>query len=121
MKLPKLRFAPFSMDRLPPLGSDGVYVIREGRRIVYVGESHSGRLRKTYLRHFQVWQGKTAGATYPRTGETLAAWAVLPTSEAIDMQNELIRRLRPRDNDTGAPAPTWGEALADVIDAFNPF
>ena len=34
-------------------GKSGVYVIREGSEIVYVGESHTNRLYDTLTRHFQ--------------------------------------------------------------------
>src|SRR5262245_12003108 len=42
-------------------GKSGVYVIREIQRdgsseVVYVGESHSGRLYETLTRHFQAWR-----------------------------------------------------------------
>lgn len=121
MKLPRLQYHKFTLDNLPPKEASGVYVIREGKRVVYVGESHTGRLRKTFLRHFQTWSGKTAGVTYPRSGDFTVAWQVLPSENAYDAQIDLIEKLRPRDNTTAAPEPTWKEALADVIDAFDPF
>lgn len=34
-------------------GKSGVYVIRERGEVVYVGESHAGRLYETLTRHFQ--------------------------------------------------------------------
>ncbi len=79
----------------------GVYVIRQPglvfSTVLYVGESHSGTLKKTILRHFQKWTGKTAGPTYPRTKVEVA---VAPTSAetAVSRQNALIRELSPRDN-----------------------
>jgi hypothetical protein len=51
-------------------GKSGVYVIREKGflgDIVYIGESHTGRLKKTLLRHFQKWTGKTKGPTFARS------------------------------------------------------
>src|SRR5450631_2471919 len=48
-------------------GKSGVYVIREPGffgEVLYCGESHTGRLNTTLLRHFQHWTGKTAGATF---------------------------------------------------------
>lgn len=111
-------------------GKSGVYLIRRAGVVVYVGESHSGRLKKTLAHHFQSWTGRTAGATYPRSGSEVAV-IVLPPSAAVAKQNALIRELRPRDNVAGkpsrrrvpskAPAQTFGAALAEVFDALNPF
>ena len=120
----------------PAQGRSGVYMIRRAGSVVYVGESHTGRLRKTLARHFQTWEGKTAGPTYSRKGTEVAFEFTAP-SGALDRQNELIEQLRPRDNVQGKPAPvrrhvskeaaedTWtGAALSlveDAIDAVNPF
>lgn len=80
-------------------GKSGVYVIRakEDQKTLYIGESHTGRLKKTLLRHFQSWSGKTAGPTYSKTSVEIA---VLVTSEsnAVETQNQLIESLKPRDN-----------------------
>ncbi len=60
-------------------GRSGVYVIRDCdlRQVLYVGESHSGRLYETLTRHFQDWrrwkgfwrgqygEGHDPGLTYP--------------------------------------------------------
>ena len=121
MDLPKLNFKRFSLRNLPPLGSSGIYVIKDGSRFAYVGESHTGRLRKTFLRHFQTWNGKTAGVTYPRNEEIKVAWAETPAKDAFEIQLALIEQLRPRDNQTSAPPETWAEALGDVVNALNPF
>jgi len=85
-------------------GKSGVYVIRDAwtKQVLYVGESHSGRLKKTLLRHFQAWSGRTAGKTYLR-GDVEAAAIVTPPGKAVDRQNEEICRLKPRDN-TLSPA-----------------
>jgi hypothetical protein len=101
-------------------GKSGVYVIRETKRdgssqIVYVGESHTGRLYQTLTRHFQSWrrskkfwtgqyggQGHDPGLTYPRNRVTVAV-RVLPPQRALDEEVRLIARLRPRDNLLGQP------------------
>lgn len=101
-------------------GKSGVYVIRETKRdgssqIVYVGESHRGRLYNTLTRHFASWrrskkfwsgqyggQGHDPGLTYPRNRVTVAV-RVLPPERAIDEEARLIARLRPRDNVLGQP------------------
>jgi hypothetical protein len=101
-------------------GSSGAYVIRELRwlsspEIVYVGESHTGRLFQTITRHFQQWRRDKAwwtlqfgrahdpGVTYPR-GNVEVAVRVTAASRAIDTQAALMRRLMPRDNVIGWPA-----------------
>ena len=77
----------------------GVYIIRaaDTGRILYVGESHTGRLKKTVLRHFQAWSGKTAGKRYNRSEVEIA---IVPTkpAKAVTAQNALISQLDPRDN-----------------------
>lgn len=80
-------------------GKSGIYVIRskESGAILYVGESHSGRLKKTLLRHFQAWSGKTAGNTYSRSAVEIAVIST-PPAKAVPLQNRLIVQLQPRDN-----------------------
>jgi hypothetical protein len=77
----------------------GVYIIRRtrGRGTLYVGESHSGNLRKTLMRHFWHWSGKTAGVTYDADDVEVAV-EILPASKAVTRQNELIHSLEPEDN-----------------------
>ena len=81
--------------------ANGVYIFRERDTgaIVYVGESHSGRLYSTLTRHFQNWTDKfdTAGATYDRDEVDVAVIAV-PGDHAAYLQDEFICRLIPRDN-----------------------
>lgn len=47
-------------------GQSGVYLIRDARShdVLYVGESHTGRLYETLTRHLYVWNGKGAGPSY---------------------------------------------------------
>ena len=88
--------------------ASGVYVFRDARskQILYVGESHSGRLYSTLTRHLQGWTQKlyysrgaaVAGHTYDR-GRVEVAVRTTPPSAAIAHQDKLIRRLRPRDNE----------------------
>lgn len=96
-------------------GKSGAYAIKLGREVVYVGESHAGRLRKTIARHFQAWSrrkdwwrgffssGADPGRTYPRE-ECEIGFVLTPADRAVAMQDRLIRRLRPRDNKLGKPA-----------------
>jgi len=97
-------------------GKSGVYVIRQPRafgsaEVVYVGESHTGRLYGTITRHFQGWRRYKSwwshvfapvrphdpGLTYPRATVEVAV-RVTSSNGALDLQAELIQQLRPRDN-----------------------
>ncbi len=95
-------------------GASGVYVIRQGGRTVYVGASFSDRLYETMTRHFQAWrrwkgfwrghygEGHDPGLTYKRDSVEVAARVTAP-ERALDEEERLIRRLRPRDNLVGQP------------------
>ena len=93
-------------------GKSGAYVIKEGSRVVYVGESHTGRLRKTLTRHFQAWErsfnifdisgwSKHTGHVYDRASCSVAVH-ITTKSGAVGKQNTLIKKLKPRDNQIGA-------------------
>ena len=98
---------PDDAARSMPPKSSGVYLIGEkSGEVVYVGESHTGSLRRTMLRHFQKWKGPTAGPTYARR-EHRARFIKTSADNAILIQNELIEELRPRDNTAGKPQ--WWE------------
>ena len=86
-KKPRLNFSPVAISFWEAIfgadwpdfvrdlrGKSGVYIIRdrETKRPLYVGESHTGRLKKTLLRHFQAWSGKTAGPTFSRNAVEIA-------------------------------------------------
>jgi hypothetical protein len=102
-------------------GQSGVYLIRERQRdgsnpVVYIGESHAGRLYQTLTRHFQTWrrhkkfwsgqytgsQSHDPGLTYHRARCTVAV-RVLSGERALHEEARLIARLRPRDNLIGQP------------------
>ncbi len=95
-------------------GKSGAYVIKAvgvfSSTIVYVGESHSGRLYETMTRHFQSWSRQKGfwlglfvqsdndpGTTYDRAACEVAVRIASP-GRALDAQAELIRKLKPRDN-----------------------
>lgn len=88
--------------------SSGAYVIRDRKsgRVLYVGESHSGRLAATIKRHFHAWRDSTDRVhfTYGPALVEVAA-RVTPPPAAIGAQNNLIRRLSPRDNIVGVSEP----------------
>jgi excinuclease UvrABC nuclease subunit len=86
-------------------GKSGVYIIREKGLwggIVYIGESHTGRLNTTMLRHFQHWTGKTKGPTFARTKVEIA---VITTrkDKAVKLQDSLIAEHKPALNVAGKP------------------
>jgi excinuclease UvrABC nuclease subunit len=78
----------------------GVYVVREPGffgGVLYVGESHSGRLYSTLLRHFQRWSGPTAGPTF-LVSKVEVAVIRTPAGKAIELQNAVIAEYRPKLN-----------------------
>jgi excinuclease UvrABC nuclease subunit len=92
-------------------GKSGVYVIRERGflgSVLYIGESHSGRLYSTLLRHFQHWTGKTAGATFAESKVEVAI-VRCPANRALDLQNNMIAEFRPKLN--VAEKPGFWEAI----------
>lgn len=91
-------------------GKSGVYLIKEGNRLVYVGESHKGRLYTTITRHFQRWRRRKGwfrgwfvkekhdpGLTYER-GACSIAFEIVRKDRAPERQYALIQKLKPRDN-----------------------
>jgi excinuclease UvrABC nuclease subunit len=86
-------------------GKSGVYIIRERGffgSVLYVGESHTGRLYSTLLRHFQHWTGATAGATFAVSKVEVAVIRT-PASKAIELQNAVIAEYRPKLNTAEKP------------------
>ncbi len=83
----------------------GAYIIRQrtglfsGPRCLYVGESHTGNLAKTIKRHFYPWRddAERRHNTYDRHRVEIAI-RLTPPSSAVGAQDNLIRRLEPRDN-----------------------
>lgn len=92
-------------------GKSGVYIIRETGFVgnfLYVGESHTGRLKKTLLHHFQRWKGETAGPTFRPEGIEVAVIRT-PPAKAFDLQMAIIQELSPVHNRDGKK--TWLEKL----------
>lgn len=88
----------------------GVYIIREGKQIVYVGFA-SKDIRNTIYRHFQQWIDKRSNFSkksqrYERVtyaGKNLNNFSVKiyfceGLDEAMCLEEILIGKLRPRDN-----------------------
>lgn len=79
----------------------GAYVIRKrvGHEVLYVGESHTGRLAKTIKRHFYRWKDDEERKHFtadPR--EVEVAVRLTPPNTAVAAQNNLIHRLDPKKN-----------------------
>jgi hypothetical protein len=87
----------------------GVYAIldRRSHQVLYIGESHSGRLFDTITRHFRSWsmprgadpQGRRRGGEMYERSQVAIAYALTPAELAQEIQYAEIQRLRPRDND----------------------
>jgi hypothetical protein len=83
----------------------GVYIIRERGwlgNVLYAGESHTGRLYSTLLRHFQHWTGPTAGPTFAVSKVEVAVIRT-PAAKAIETQNAVVAEYQPEHNVTGKP------------------
>ena len=85
----------------------GVYAILEKRgTVMYIGESHSGRLYDTITRHFRAWeidprqdsQGRRMGGMMYDRKKTRVVYLITAPGEAQAVQYEEIQRLRPQDN-----------------------
>lgn len=89
--------------------SCGVYAIKEGGRVVYVGSS-AKRLYDTVTRHFQSWhrqkkfwrergygRGHDPGMTYKRAKCQIAVFTCACGTEREE-EARLIARIKPRDN-----------------------
>ena len=92
----------------------GVYAIRHvgwfSSSIVYVGESHTGNLKNTLVRHFAAWnRGKSwwtgqyapaqtdPGHTYDRADHEVTFLVATPR-RALALQAAWIKKMQPRDN-----------------------
>ena len=86
----------------------GAYVIRRrsNHEILYIGESHTGRLATTIKRHFYKWTdgtGRDHVVLDPSAVEV--AVRLTPRTAAVGAQNNLIQRLRPSENVQGNEDP----------------
>jgi hypothetical protein len=91
-------------------GLSGVYLIRDvrSREVLYIGESHRGRLFETLTRHLYAWNGKGSGPSYHPAGvEVAVIVAETPLDDPIADQYELIQRLNPPDNQMDGHTLWW--------------
>ncbi len=80
---------------------NGVYLIRDAgsHEIVYIGESHTGRLYETLTRHLYNWNGRGSGPSYPPALiEVAVIVAETPLDDPVADQSALIQEHEPRDN-----------------------
>lgn len=98
-------FKIYEKDKLnPALGlrdgnQTGVYIIKSGGEIVYIGYS-SSNLHKTFTRHFQSWTDRQHRTTYKnRSSDKLTARVIFTTPlKAAELEKALVIKYKPRDN-----------------------
>lgn len=106
-----------SLVRNASRGENGVYAIRDKgtHETLYVGESHTGRLWKTLLRHFQ-GQRSFEGIgewTHPDpTKVEVKTWTTRTGDDALDLELIMISRLAPPQ-----VRGTRDRKLAELVDA----
>lgn len=84
---------------MPPMGISGVYAIADADgKVLYVGESHSGRLRDTLSRHWREWSCDGNCPTYQR-GRIQVAWYRTHARDTLDVEAYLITHYQPEDNE----------------------
>lgn len=87
-------------ELMPPARISGVYAIASlaTGQVLYVGESHTGRLRKTLIRHLQLWNDATQPrAVYDRF-QVQVCWMKTTPDESMAVEADWIDELDPRDN-----------------------
>ena len=75
----------------------GVYLIKQGSEIIYVGFSGSN-LHKTLYRHFQTWNDRAQERkVFKKTGYKIRV-IFCPTSKAYKLEKLLIEKYKPKHN-----------------------
>jgi hypothetical protein len=82
----------------------GVYLIKEGERLVYIGMS-GGNLYRTLYRHFEAWSHPSQEVTTYQSRMKKHRYTVrvvlCTPGQAVRLERALIVKHRPRDNDRG--------------------
>lgn len=102
---------------------NGVYAIRDAKTqaVLYVGESHTRRLRKTIMNHFAHWIDKGVPREFWPRRDCEIAWYEIPATGNAALDTErvkeheawLIRHYAPESNTKGIePLPDWAESDA---------
>lgn len=113
-----------ALELLRPHRASGIYAVTDqAGKVLYVGESHSGRLYDTITRHFRDWSidpkndalGRRRGGTTYDRGRVKVCFVVTEPGTAQALQYAEIERLRPRDNSIDGKAvdviPVGGEEI----------
>ena len=111
--------------RAAAMGEHGVYALREGKTVHYVGESHTGRLWKTLLRHFQ---GLSSGKFEKRSEWVWSArdaievqlWITRTPAGALDLEDRVINAYRPT-NESLSLIPDFDVIMGRREDEPAPF
>lgn len=93
-------FKPYNDKKttLKELSVSGVYFIKKGAKLVYIGYSET-QLKKTIYRHLQSWKDRTQKrATYDRNEVTIKVIFCTPAKAKL-LELYFIEKLRPEDND----------------------
>lgn len=103
---PDGRYHPH-LAELREYDASGVYAIVGARgAVLYVGESHTGRLYDTITRHFRRWRidpasdrlGRRRGGTTYDRDKVRVIYLLTEPGDAQAVQYAEIQRLNPRDN-----------------------
>lgn len=83
--------------------SNGVYLIRGGGVLRYIGESHSSCLAATLKRHFSAWKDDRTRKHFvcSRDKSVRVAVVKMPPTVTVAAQNRMIQRLKPSFNTEG--------------------
>lgn len=101
----------------PYNGKSGVYLIKEGDKIIYVGKS-GYNLYKTISRHFQTWNDRRPRIVY--YNRKLKIRVILCTSAQADkLEKALILKHNPRDNSVKYESYQFGAKDQNVYNAYK--
>lgn len=112
-------FDPLPGGRYParmPGMIHGVYAIRDAKShaVLYVGESHTARLRDTMRRHLARWIDAGKQRESYRRSAVQVAWREVPQAEVLDAEAALIAHYAPQDNTKGLEPDEWGTGPAQA-------
>lgn len=83
---------------IPPM-TNGVYALADlSGRVLYVGESHTGRLYDTLTRHLRHWFKAGQWQPHYDRNKIQIAWRATRADEAQTEEALLIAHYKPRDN-----------------------
>ncbi len=115
--------------RLRGRRASGVYAIYDDDtyELLYIGESHTGRLYDTITRHFRAWtpdndpQGRRRGGTTYDRRRVRVAYELTTPDLAQATQYAAILMLDPRDNQVDGSAAAAEAVAAELDDDDAPF